>query len=277
MTKCLHYRRGPSVDPPRCAPVSALSRRGPGRNSDRCGAQGQPVDSSPAARQGREPQGCGRQILCGSTFPSPRALHPLLPSFLAFSLFGGHSPAQNPSPRPRPSGIRTTGCRNPRTWPPASTPALRPGEASLTRGVNAQTCPQSLPNPQTQPQVLTAPGGCAELRGWVSAHPSPHIPARLPPRRAALLRSWDAGLPRKTYGRYRAGSQVRGSLPKILAQLACGTFLDQLVKTLRASVSLSVKWGVGGSVLRDEDGRESEDISIAEPSRALPSRPHIGS
>ena len=71
---------------------------------------------------------------------------------------------------------------------------------------------------------------------------------------------------------------MRGRLPRILAQLACGTFLDQLVKTLRASVSLSVKWGFGGSVLRgDEDGRESEDISIAEPSRALPSRPHIGS
>ena len=166
--------------------------------------------------------------------PGPPPPAPFLPRL--FSIRGTLS---SPNPEATPSPLR-----NPHYWLPQSPhpatplePHIRPGEASLTRGVNAQTCPQSLPNPQTQPQVLTAPGGCAELRGWVSVHPSPQIPARLPPRRAALLRSWDAGLPRKTYGRYPAGSQVRGSLPRILAQLACGTFLDQLVKTLRASVS----------------------------------------
>ena len=209
--------------------------------------------------------------------PGPPPPAPFLPR-----LFSIRATLSSPNPASTPSPLR-----NPHYWLPQSRlpatlrppPSARPRlKASITHGVSAQTCPQSLPNPRTQPQVRTAPGACAELRGWVSAHPSPHIPARSPPRRAALLRGWDAGLPRKTYGRYRAGSQMRGRLPRIQAQLACGTFLDQLVKTLRASVSLSVKWGFGGSVLRgDEDGRESEDISIAEPSRALPSRPHIGS
>ena len=199
----------------RASPYSAAPRRGRGESSRGAGGR---FCAGPPSRVPGPSTPCSLPsspfLYSGDTLQPKSRAHALAPPESA--LLAAAIPAPGHPPRPPPSA---------------------PGEASLTRGVNAQTCPQSLPNPQTQPQVLTAPGGCAELRGWVSVHPSPQIPARLPPRRAALLRSWDAGLPRKTYGRYPAGSQVRGSLPRILAQLACGTFLDQLVKTLRASVS----------------------------------------
>lgn len=71
--------------------------------------------TEPAPRQqprgkaeARVPGAAGGRFRAGSTFPSPQALHAQLPSCLAFSLLGGHPPAQIRSPRPRLSGIRTT-------------------------------------------------------------------------------------------------------------------------------------------------------------------------
>ena len=162
MTKCLHYRRGPPADPPGRALVSALSPRprkelGPLRCAAPAHRQ-QPRGKAEARAAGA----AGDRFCAGSTFPSPQALQPQIPSFLAFSLFGGHSPAQIRSPSPRPSRIRTTG----RPSPP-SLPHPRPSrDASLTRGVSQQTCPQSLPNLRTKPQVLPAQRTQAELRGW---------------------------------------------------------------------------------------------------------------
>lgn len=149
MTKCLHYRRGPPVDPPGPALVSALSRRGPGRTQS--AAVRRASRWRAAARRMREPQGLQAADSVGAPpSPAPPRPGPLIPTLC--STWGTLSPTPVRSPPPSSSGIPTTGGP---VLPPRALPG---GEASLTRRVSQQTCPQSLSNPRTKRQVPTAPG-----------------------------------------------------------------------------------------------------------------------